>query len=187
MEADKEIRADAKLKNLSREVRDDLWRMRHPEEDGEKVRSADILVWLQSTHGVRCSLAALSEYYAWERSERRMEAARLRAEQARRLMAQDPAATPEAIARMGQMAFTSEMVDAGNVRAFVALEKLRLAQRLADQDERRLAMLEAKAKRIDEAEAKIREIQGDAKLTPEQQRAMVLEKMDEFFGLKKRN
>jgi ribosomal protein L9 len=137
MNDDKEIRSDAKLKNLPREMRDDLWRMRHPEEDGEKVRFIDILAWLKGK-GVDSSLASLSEYYSWERTERRMEAARARADQAGRMLASDPNATPEDVARVGQMVFTSEMVDSGNVKAFVQLEKLRLAQKQTEQDERKL-------------------------------------------------
>jgi hypothetical protein len=144
----------------------------------------DILVWLKD-HGIDSSLGALSEFYAWERTERRMEAARERASQAREELAKDPNATPEDVARVGQIVFTSEMVDAGNVRGFVALEKLRLANRVADQDERRLAILEAKARRLEDAEAKVAAIQGDASLTPEQQRTALMDEMDRFFGLKK--
>jgi hypothetical protein len=114
-----------------------------------------------------------------------MEAARERASQAREELAKDPNATPEDVARVGQIVFTSEMVDAGNVRGFVALEKLRLANRVADQDERRLAILEAKARRLEDAEAKVAAIQGDASLTPEQQRTALMDEMDRFFGLKK--
>ena len=85
------------------------------------------------------------------------------------------------------MVFTSEMVDAGNVRAFVQLEKLRLSQRVIDQDERRLQILEAKARRLDEAEEAIRRIRDNKDLSPDAQRKAVLDKMDEFFGLTKTN
>ena len=167
MTSDREIRTDAKLKGLPRATRDELWRMRHPEEDGEKVKYVDILVWLKD-QGIDSSLAALSEFYAWERQERRMEAARQRAEQARTMLAADPDATPEAIARVGQMVFSAEVVDAGNVRAFVALEKLRLQQMQLDHDNRRIAMLEERQRAAKQKlEAATSAAKAGGGLTPE--------------------
>jgi hypothetical protein len=164
---DKEIRADAKLKNLPPEILEELWRYRNPEEDGRKLTYVEVLAELQSAHGISSSLGALSEFYSWLRLERRMQAARNRAEQARTLLAQDPAATPEAIARVGQMTFTAEMVQDGNVKAFVSLEKLRILERQINQDERRLALLETKARRMDELEAKAKEIKQAGGLSAE--------------------
>lgn len=165
---DKEIRADAKLKNLPAEMLEELWRFRNPEEDGEKLTYVAVLAELQTRHGISSSLGALSEFYSWLRMERRMTAARARAEQARTLLAQDPNATPEAIANVGHITFTSEMVQDGNVKAFVALEKLRLASRQLDFDGRRLTLLEDKAA---EAKAMLLALTSNAKskggLTPE--------------------
>lgn len=158
--------------------------MRNPEDDGEKVRYVDILMWLKSK-GIESSMGALTPYYAWERNERRIERAQANANQARESLAKDPDATPEDIERVGQIVFTSEVVDQGNVKGFVALQKLRIAQRKLDQDERKLAILEAKARRLDDAEAKVAAIQGDKTLTPEQQRTALMDEMDRFFGLKK--
>lgn len=165
---DKEIRSDAKLKNLPQEVLDQLWLYRYPiDPEQDKLPYIAILALLKNEHGISSSLGALSEFYSWMRMERKMAAARSRAEQARQLMARDPDATPEAIARVGQMAFTAEMVDDGNIRAFIALEKLRLQQRIADQDERKLKMLEAKAARLDAMEAKVSELKNAGGLSPE--------------------
>jgi hypothetical protein len=164
---DKEIRADAKLKNLPQEILEELWRYRNPEEDGQKLTYVEVLAVLQVKHGISSSLGALSEFYSWLRLERRMQAARNRAEQARTLLAQDPMATPEAIARVGQMTFTAEMVQDGNVKAFVSLEKLRILERQINQDERRLALLESKARRMDELEAKAKEIKQAGGLSAE--------------------
>ena len=165
---DKEIRADAKLKNLPPEILEDLWRYRNPEENGQKLTLEAILAELKIRYGITSSMGALSEFYAWLRMERRMAAARARAEQARLLLAQDPSATPEAIAHVGHLTFTSEMVQDGNVKAFVALEKLRLASRQLDFDGRRLKLLEDKAA---EAKAMLLALTNNAKskggLTPE--------------------
>lgn len=125
MSTDRETRADAKLKNLPRQIRDELWRMRNPEDDGEKVRYVDILMWLKSK-GIESSLGALTPYYAWEKAERRIERAHDRANQARENLAKDPNATAADVARVGQIVFTSEVVESGNVKAFVALERLRM-------------------------------------------------------------
>jgi len=164
---DKEIRADAKLKNLPPEILEDLWRFRNPEEDGEKLTFVAVLAELQTRYGIVSSLASLSEFYSWQRMERRMTEARARAEQARTLLAQDPNATPEAIANVGHMTFTSEMVQDGNVKAFVALEKIRLASRQLDFDHRRLQLLEGKAQRLDALEAKAKEIHQAGGLSAE--------------------
>lgn len=183
---DKEIRSDAKLKNLPQEVQEDLWRMRNPEEGGEKVKFEDILVWLKSTHGMSSSLGALSEFYSWQRLRKRMDRAKSRSEQVRDELSADPSLTAEDLERAAQFTFTSEAMEGGNVKSYVALARLRLQARKLDQDDRRLQMLEAAEKRRVDAEAAIQAIQGDQTLTAEQQRAAVLEKMDEFFGLKKR-
>jgi len=45
--------------------------------------------------------------------------------------------------------FTAEMLEAGNVRAYVALAKLRLVNRQVDLDERRIELLEKKAQFAD--------------------------------------
>ena len=167
METTKEIRADAKLKSLPQEVRDTLWRFRYPEEDGEKLTYVAVLAWLKSELGLESSLAALSDFYSWERMERRMAAARERAEQARRELASDPNATPEAIARVGQMVFTAEMVDDGNLKAFVALEQIRIQQRQLDLDHAKFSLIKAKADRLDAMEAKARDMKAGGGLTPE--------------------
>lgn len=166
---DKEIRADAKLKNLPPEVLEELWRLRNPaDEDEKKSTYVEVLAWLKA-RGIDSSLGALSEFYSWLRMCRRMEAAKNRAAQAREEMAKDPNATPESVARVGQMVFTAEMVDEGNVKAFVELEKLRIQQRSLDQDERKLRMLEKKAAQADEAAG----VANDEKLTPEQKAAEI--------------
>lgn len=194
MSGDKEIRSDAKLKNLPPAVLDELWRMRHPveeqadAEEGEEpkvFKYVEILVWLKETHGVDSSLGALSGFYAWLRMERRFRRAEEVADQVRQELAKGNTYTAEDIEREAQRVFTAEALEYGDVKAFVALSKLRLENRRLDQDERRLVMLETREQRRVAAEEAIKGIQGDTKLTAEEQRAMVIDKMDEFFGLKK--
>lgn len=168
LESDRLPRADARLKSLPAETRERLWAMRHPEDDGADAhRLVDVRAWLEANLGLRASITAISEFYKWERIERRMAAARSRAGQAAQLLAADPGATPEDVARLGQMVFTAEMVEGGDVKSFVALERLRLQAAGLEHDARRIALLERKAARLDELERKAREIGAAGGLSDE--------------------
>jgi hypothetical protein len=176
MNMDKEIRADAKLKNLPPAVLDELWRMRHPveeqadAEEGEEpkvFKYVEILVWLKETHGVDSSLGALSGFYAWLRMERRFRRAEEVADQVRQELVKGNTYTAEDIEREAQRVFTAEALEFGDVKAFVALAKLRLENRRLDQDERRLVMLEEKERRLDAMESKAKELKNRGGLTAE--------------------
>lgn len=164
---DKEIRSDAKLKNLPDQALEELWLMRHPGEDGEKLTMEAIAAILPETYGVSCSLSSLSEFYKWLRMKKRMEAARQRAEQARLALASDPNITPADLSRIGQMVFTAETIEDGNVKAYVELVKLQLQAAKQDIELRKLKMLEAKAARLDEMEAKAKELKQGGGLSAE--------------------
>jgi hypothetical protein len=165
---DKEIRADAKLKNLPPQALEDLWRFRNPEEDGEKLTLEAVLVEVPLRYGFTCSLSSLSEFYKWLRLKRRMDSAAERASQARLALAQDPNMTPEMLARVGQMVFTAETIEDGNVKAYVELVKLQLQARSLEINAGKLKLLEDAAK---DAKAKLKALTTAAKsnngLTPE--------------------
>ena len=151
---DKDHRADAKLIGLAERDEDayqTLWRFRNPEEDGEKLTYAVILLMLPERFGISSSLPGLHKFYCWQRLDHRMREARAAANQAREMRAADPTATAESIANVGQLVFTSEMVAAGNVKLFVELEKLRALNRQIDMDLEKLALLKAKAALADSA------------------------------------
>lgn len=183
---DKEIRADAKLKNLPPEILEELWRYRNPEDDGQKLTYVEVLAVLHSKHGISSSLGALSEFYSWLRLKLRIERAAERATQVRLELAKDSAITPDDLERIAQTVFTAEALEGKDVEGYVKLATLRLNRQRVNQDERKLSIIEAKARRLDEAEAAIQRISSNQDLTPEAQRAAVLDKMDEFFGLKKK-
>lgn len=176
---DKEIRSDAKLKNLPPQALEDLWRFRNPEEDGEKLPLEAILVEVPLRFGFTCSLSSLSEFYKWLRLKRRMESAAERASQARLALAKDPAMSPEMLARVGQMVFTAETIEDGNVKAYVELVKLQLQARSLEINARKLKLLEDSAK---EAKARLTALTNAAKsnggLTPE-----TLRQIEEAAGL----
>lgn len=176
---DKEIRADAKLKNLPPEALEDLWLMRNPGEDGEKLTMEAIAAALPGLYGFSCSLSSLSEFYKWLRLKKRMEAATLRAEQARSALAMDPSMTPADLSRIGQMVFTCETIEAGNVKAYVELVKLQLQAKKQEMEGRKLKLLEDNAAA---AKAKLEALTTAAKsqggLTPE-----TLKQIEEAAGL----
>jgi hypothetical protein len=177
--SDKEIRADAKLKNLPAEALEELWLMRNPGEDGEKLTLEAIAVEVPLRFGFTCSVSSLSEFYKWLRLKKRMEGAQARAIQARLELARDPSMTPEDLDRAAQTIFTAETLEEGNVKGYVALAKLGLQRRALDHDARKLALLEEKAA---EAKAKIMALTTAAKsqggLTPE-----TLAEIEEAAGL----
>jgi hypothetical protein len=164
---EKEIRQDAKLKSLSDEAHEALWMMRHPGEDGEKLTLEAIAVEVPLRWGVTTSVSALSEFYKWLRMKKRMQAATLRAEQARFALASDPTMTPADLSRIGQMVFTAETIEDGNVKAYVELVKLQLQAAKQDLELRKLKILEAKAERLDAIEAKAKEITSGGGLSAE--------------------
>jgi len=182
-----DYQATAKLLNLSQEAKDILWRFRNPEEGGTKLTFEAILVELPKLFNVCSSLGALSYFYKEERQIREMQEAREFAERAQLEMLKDPEMSPDAAAKWAQFVFTTRVAADGNIKGFVALEKNRAMHRQIDLDLQKFELIRAKAERMEAAEAAIRNINSDTSLTPEAQRAAVLDKMDEFFGLKKKN
>lgn len=167
MNPDKEIRSDAKLKNLPQEALDTLWRYRNPEEDGKKLSLLEVQIELLSEFDIHVSLSTLSEFYSWLRLRRRMDAAASRAMQARIELAKDGSLSPEDLERAAQIVFTAETLEAGDVKGYVALAKLSHSRQQLQHDARKLALLEAKAQQADKASA----VMGDGKLTEEEKAA----------------
>jgi len=160
MSQDKEIRSDAKLKNLPAEALEDLWRFRNPEEGGEKLTLEAIAVEIPLRYGFTVSLSTLSEFYAWLRLKRRMDAARERADQAKAELAKDPNVTLEELERVAQTVFTAEAIEAKDINGYVSLAKLRLQSEKHDLERAKLAAA-AKTKIEQGLDALFEEIQGN--------------------------
>ena len=165
--SDKEIRADAKLKNLPEDSLEELWRFRYPEEGGEKMTLEAIAVEVPLRYGFTVSLSTLSEFYSWLRLKKRMDAAADRAQQAKLELAKDPDMSPEDLERVGQVIFTNEALEAGNVKAYAQLVRLGLQRKALEIDARKLKLLEKKASRLDELEAKAKELKQGGGLSAE--------------------
>jgi hypothetical protein len=182
MDTDREIRIDAKLKGRAEkdpQFAEEMWLYRNPGEDGEKLSMEAIAALLPDTYNISCSVSVVSEFYKWLRLRKRMENAAERASQARYALAQDPNMTPDMLARVGQMVFTAETIEDGNVKAYVELVKLQLQARSLEINARKLKLLEDSAK---EAKARLTALTTAAKsnggLTPE-----TLKQIEEAAGL----
>ena len=163
-----QIKSNAKLKNLPPEALEDMWRFRHPEDGGKVLPYEEILVALPGMFdGLTSSLGALSEFYSWLTLKRRIDAAAERAAQVRLELAKDSSITPDDVERIAQTIFTSETMESGDIKSFVALATLRLNRQRVDQDERRLVLLESKAARLDELEAKAKVLKAGGGLSAE--------------------
>lgn len=183
--SDKAIRADAKLKNLPQETLDELWRFRNPDDEGEVITMEEILVELKNNFNIEVSLSTLSEFYKWLRFKRKMESGAALTKQVMEEMQKDPNMTMEQIQNAGQFVFMQTTMDQNDPKLFIKLAKLKLDQEKVKNVGRRIKLLEEKSARIDKAESDIAAIRGSKTLTEDQQRKAILDKMDEFFGLKK--
>jgi hypothetical protein len=164
----KKPRADSKLKNLPEAAQEAMWLLMHPSDAETTAWTLEaVAVHVLDTFNFSVSLSTLSEWHSWYALKRRMEAAAERANQTSIELAKNSDMTPEDIERVAQTVFTAETLEAGNVKGYVALAKLRLQSRALDHDARRLAVLEAKAAKADEAG----QVMGDGKLSEEEKAA----------------
>ena len=184
----RQVNSNAKLKTLPPDALEEMWALRHPEPEGKVYSYTEILTMLPQLYDITSSMGALSEFYSWLDLKRSMDNAIARAEQAQlEFAAEHPQASPETLQGVGQMVFTSRALAAGDLKGFVMLMDVweRRQARLMQEDIWRDKKAVAQRKR--ETEDKIKEINSDKTLTADEQRAAVLAKMDEFFGLKKKN
>jgi hypothetical protein len=157
----KKVRPESKLKTLSEETQETLWQLLNVAMDGREnpMTYDEARAWLLADHGVSTSNAAMSEWYSWYGLRQRMERAQERASQAQtKALALDPSLDASHLERLGQMVFTAETLEDGNVKGFVELLKLKakeqereLKRQSLELDARRVALLEQKAAMADAA------------------------------------
>ena len=156
-------RADAKLKNMPSEVLDELWELRHPEEeDGRVWTLTEIAAWIPDRFGFPMGKSAVGDFYRWLQLKRRCDAAAARALQAKLELAKDPNINSDDIDRMGQTIFAAEALEFGDVKAYVALAKLKLAASKQALESQKLVTA-AKDKIEAGLDALFAEIKGNAK------------------------
>jgi hypothetical protein len=151
--APRKPRADAKVKNLPEEDQETLWLLVHPTDKETPPYTLEALaVHVLEEHGFEPALSSLSEWHSWYAQKRRTEKAMARASQAKlEWLNENPEATPEDLERLGQMVFTAEALEGGNVKAFVSLMRENSRRKALEIDSRKLAILEKKAQERDEA------------------------------------
>lgn len=180
--SEKKPRADAKLKNLSDQQQEDLWRCLHPSEgeDRKPMTLEEAQGEVPLRYGFTVSLSALSEWRSWYALKRRTESTLSRIDQAQEeLRKADPNVSAEKLEQLGQMIFTAESIEGGQVKAFVALMRERSRREELEINKRKLALLEDAAR---QAKAKLEAAMTAAKsgggLTPE-----ALKQIEEAAGL----
>lgn len=169
----KKTRPEAKIKTLPEEVQGALWEHVTTATDGRErpMTYEEAREWLRDAHGVTTSSAALSYWRGWYGLRRRTERAQARAREATlEWAAQHSDTTTTDLERLGQLVFTAESIEGGDIRAYVDLMRLRLKSEAQDLDARRLAILEDKARQADAARDVLQ-----STLTPAQQAARLRE------------
>jgi len=161
--------ANAKIKLLPEAAQETLWLLLHPtDKDTPPYTLEAAQVHLKEEHGVECALSTLSEWHSWYALRKRMENAQARADQAKlEWLRENPEASPDELEKLGQMVFTAESIEGGNIKGFVALMRERSRRKALEIDAQKLAILQRKADRLDELEAKAKEIKTGGGLSPE--------------------
>ena len=125
-------RSDSILKNLPEERQDAIaeW-CREPKTEecpGGLQHAREML----ASDGLKVSLRAVSEFFAWYRMRSTLRGIDAKAANYEELFKKEcPEATLEQIAKIGQSIFTMEASTYGDVKTFIELESLRLAQATA--------------------------------------------------------
>ncbi len=184
---DHDARADAKLLNLPRETRDEIWELRHPvDEEAKALTYAEILVWLQGRK-IPSSMGGLHAFLKAEKQLREIEEAREFSTRAEIELAKDPDMSPASARRWAQFIFTTKVAREQDLKGYVALEKALTARESVDLDRNKWEEMLADKRKKEDAESRIKNAQSDESLTPEQKRTAIVDAMDEFFGLKKKH
>jgi hypothetical protein len=167
-------RADAKLQNLPEEALQDLWRFRHPEEDGQKLTLEAIAAEVPRLYGFSVSLSSLHGFYRWLEVKRRIDQRADLVNQLKQDLAKDPETSEEQIRKAGQRLFMAEGILEKDHKIFSDMvkigqneTKLRQNEARIGLDKRKLAIIEAKAARMDALENKVREIKAGGGLSAE--------------------
>jgi hypothetical protein len=194
MERPKEPREDAKLQNLPEEELEVMWRFRHPEPGGKKLKlTAIAAVQVPLRYGFSISLSSLSYFYKWLAVRRDFRESRDVVYQIKEELKRDPSMSLEAIERAGVIMLATGGIQRKDGKLFSAMMKIgqgrtkleqndkRLKQtdKTLAQNDRRIQLLEEAAA---EAKAKILALTTAAKstggLTPE-----TLKQIEEAAGL----
>lgn len=183
MDTPKEPREDAKLQNLPEEELEVLWRFRHPEPGGKKLKmSAIAAVQVPLRYGFPISISSLSYFYKWLAVRRDFRESRDVVHQIKEELKRDPDMSLEAIERAGVIMLATGGIQRKDGKLFSAMMKIGQGRTKLDQNDKRLKqtdkVIEQNNRRIRlleeaaaDAKAKLLAIANNAKstggLTPE--------------------
>lgn len=172
----KTVRADAKLQNLPPEAHDELWSLRHPEEEGGRVWTiTDVAAWVPGRFGFSAGKSAVAEFYQWLDLKRRMDGRAALADQLKLALAANPKFSADQIKEAGQKLFMAEGLLERQPKVFGAMvesvqndtrlaqnkELIRLKQEAGKREETKLS-LASKSKIEAGLDALFAEIKGNA-------------------------
>lgn len=160
-------RADSKLKTLPFAQQEQVFAL------CQTMSYAAVRSAVQQKFGLDTSEAALSAFYRWYPTARRLEDAAGTADEVRQILKELPGLnlSDEQVSRAAQAAFEAQCLKSGDVESFIGLRKLRQKDRDQEQTDRRIALLEKKAALADAAEGVVH----DQALTEEQKAARLRE------------
>lgn len=171
MSMPKDPRADAILQNKAeadQEFADFMWRLRHPEKDGQKLTLIEVQVELQERHGIAIkSLSSLSDFYKWLSVRRDFQNSRNVVYQIKEEMRKDPSMTEEAIERAGVVMLATRGIQTKDAKLFSAMMKIGQGRKKLDQNDKRLK-------------------QTDKSLENEERRVKLLEQKAAFYDAVKK-
>jgi hypothetical protein len=185
MDIPKTARPDAILQNKAeadQEFADVMWRLRHPEKDGQKLKLVEVMVYLQDEHGISIKWpSTVSDFYKWLAVRRDFQNSRNVVYQIKEEMRKDASMTPEAIERAGVVMMATRGIQMKDAKLFSAMMKIGQGRTKLDQNDKRLkqtdkslehdarkiAMLEKKAAFYDAVKEKANEA-GTGGVTAEQ-------------------
>jgi hypothetical protein len=135
--------ANSTLKNLPWEDLDALWDMKYPEDKETQAMTLEqIVAILPARFGKTLGKSALSQFYLWLDTARRIRTRENLALQVMEEMAKDPAIPNQTIKNAGQRIFLAEGVVDRDVRTFVSMVGLENEEERKKQKDRELDIRE---------------------------------------------
>lgn len=182
--------SNAKLKNLPRQVLDELWDLKFPADLEQKALGlVEICRVIRDQYRIEIGKSALGEFYQWLEVQRRMWSRESLIDQMKEIIAKDTSLTPAQVKAAGQRLFMADGIlekdvvkfkvgadgESADYKARQKDQEIALRKESVNVLKRKLALLEAKAAQADEAA----KVSGDGALSAEEKAA----RLKQIFGM----
>jgi hypothetical protein len=179
MSASRKPRGDAKLKTLSEDLQDEIFKRL------ESGTHAAARKWLQEEMLIATSLGALSEFYSWYALRKQLQETDREVNDILELVKSGGYnLDTKQVEAVGNALFLTAARKTNDFKSYKQALELILKTRKVSVEERKVAVLEAKAKAYDQIQQATKG-KPSAELTPEE-RQLVLQVMDESLGITQR-